>query len=86
MTFGCRARPTRRNPRGYDGAVIIWDIRDTPPAHPDELTHHTMASRTPFILHFEETQRGKTVFIGLAWQNERGIIGEWSEYKSAIIP
>jgi hypothetical protein len=34
----------------------------------------------------DEGQRGKTVQIALAWQNERGIIGQWSEYKSAIIP
>jgi len=45
-----------------------------------------MASRTPFPLHFEESERGKTVYIALAWQNERGITGQWSEYKTAIIP
>jgi hypothetical protein len=45
-----------------------------------------MASRTPFILHFEETERGKTVYVSIAWQNERGILGQWSEYKSAIVP
>ena len=71
---------------GYDGAVIIWGIRDTPPKHPHELANHTMASRTPHTLTFEEPQRGKTVQIALAWQNERGITGQWSEYKSAVIP
>jgi len=45
-----------------------------------------MASRTPFTLHFEETERGKTVYVALCWQNERGITGAWSEFKSAIIP
>jgi hypothetical protein len=45
-----------------------------------------MASRTPHTLIFEEGQRGKTVQIALAWQNERGILGAWSEYKSAVIP
>jgi hypothetical protein len=45
-----------------------------------------MASRTPFTLHFDETERGKTVQIALAWQNERGILGQWSEYKAAIVP
>jgi hypothetical protein len=76
----------KAKPYGYDGAVIIWDMRDMPPENPDELTFHTMASRTPFTLHFEETDRGKTVYVGLAWQNERGILGQWSAYKSAIIP
>ena len=61
-------------------------IRDAPPASPDELEHHTMASRTPFTLHFDEAERGKTVYVGLAWQNERGILGAYSEYKTAVVP
>jgi hypothetical protein len=86
VDFWIQGMDHKAKPAGYDGAVIIWDIRDAPPDSPDELTYHTMANRTPFTLHFEETERGKTVFIGLAWQNERGIIGQWSEYKSAIVP
>jgi hypothetical protein len=86
VDFWIQGMAHKAKPEGYDGAVIIWGIRDTPPETPDELEHHTMASLTPFTLHFEETERGKTVYIGLAWQNERGIIGQWSEYKSAIIP
>jgi hypothetical protein len=27
-----------------------------------------------------------TVYIAAAWQNERGIIGNWSEIQSAVIP
>ena len=70
----------------YDGAVIVWDALHAPPESPDAMTHHTMASRTPYTLHFEETQRGKTVYIALAWQNDRGIFGAWSEMKTGIIP
>ena len=77
---------SKAKPTNYDGAVIIWGILDAPPAKPEELIHHAMASRTPFTLHFEELERGKTVYIGAAWQNERGILGQWSEYKSAVIP
>jgi len=76
----------RAKPRGYDGAVLIWGILDQRPASPDELTLHTMASRTPTSIFFEEEDRGKTVYIALAWQNERGIRGQWSEIKSAVIP
>jgi hypothetical protein len=50
------------------------------------FANSSMASRTPFTLHFEETERGKTVYAGLAWQNERGILGQWSEYKTAVVP
>jgi len=76
----------RAKPTGYEGAVIIWGIADAPPENPEELTHHIMASRTPFTLHFDEEERGKTVYVALAWQNERGIRGAWSEYKTAIVP
>jgi len=86
IDFWVQGESRRAKPRGYDGAVIIWGIRDTPPVQPVELAHHAMASRTPHTLTFDETQRGKTVQIALAWQNERGILGPWSEYKSAIIP
>jgi len=86
IDFWIQGADHKAKPHGYDGAVIIWDVRDTPPTNPDELVHHTMASRTPFTLHFEETERGKTVFVALCWQNERGITGAWSEFKSAIIP
>jgi hypothetical protein len=86
VDFWIQGEAHKAKPHGYDGAVIIWGIRDTVPETPSDLPHHTMASRTPHTLTFEETQRGKTVQIALAWQNERGIIGQWSEYKSAVIP
>jgi hypothetical protein len=86
IDFWIQGASHKAKPHGYDGAVIIWGLRDTPPETPDQLEHHTMASRTPFTLHFEETERGRTVYAGLAWQNERGIMGAWSEYKSAVVP
>jgi hypothetical protein len=86
VDFWVQGEAGKAKPHGYDGAVIIWGIRDNPPNQPDELPHHTMASRTPHTLTFDEAQRGKMVQIALAWQNERGILGQWSEYKSAIIP
>jgi len=76
----------KAKPNRYDGAVIIWGVLDHEPANPDELIHHTMASRTPFTLHFDDEDRGKTAWVALAWQNERGILGAWSEYKNAIVP
>jgi len=86
VDFWIQGQAHKAKPHGYDGAVIIWDIRDTPPENPTDLANHTMASRTPHTLTFDEAQRGKTVQIALAWQNERGTTGQWSEYKSAVIP
>jgi hypothetical protein len=86
VNFWIKGAEHRAKPTGYDGAVIIWNLLDEPPADTNILTLHTMASRTPFTLQFTEEDRGKTVYIALAWQNERGFIGAWSEIQSAVIP
>jgi len=86
VDFWIQGESHKAKPVGYDGAVIVWGTSDAPPQHTDDLIHHTMASRTPFPLHFDETERGKTVYVAAAWQNERGIIGQWSEFKNAIVP
>jgi hypothetical protein len=77
---------SRAKPAGFEGAVIVWDVLDTPPELPTDLAHHTMASRMPHILEFPETDRGKTVYIAVQWQSERGNTGPWSEILSAVIP
>ena len=77
---------SKAKPRGYDGAVLIWHIGNERPQEATDFQHHTMASRRPFIIDFTDEDRGNTVWVALAWQNERGIRGEWSEFKSAVIP
>ena len=86
VRFWIKGASHKAKPQGYDGAVIIWDILDAKPANPEDLTRHSMASRSPHTLHFKESERGKTVYIALAWQNDRGHVGAWSEIEAAIIP
>jgi hypothetical protein len=43
-------------------------------------------TQRPHTLEFRKEDRGKTVYIAAAWQNERGNIGQWSDIQSAIIP
>jgi hypothetical protein len=45
-----------------------------------------LATRTPHILEFTEEERGKTVYVAICWQNEKGEKGPWSEIESAIVP
>ncbi|MCL1911013.1 MAG: hypothetical protein FWG13_02265 [Leptospirales bacterium] len=61
VRFWIKGATHRAKPDGYDGAVIKWEVRDTPPADPEELAHHAMASRTPHTLEFNESERGKKV-------------------------
>jgi hypothetical protein len=86
VNFWVKGEKHHAKPAGYDGAVIIWDILDEPPESIHDLTLHTMASRTPHALEFDETERGKTVYIAAAWQNERGLVGNWSEILNAVVP
>jgi hypothetical protein len=51
-----------------------------------DLTRSVLATRTPHILEFTEEERGKTVYVAICWQNEKGEKGPWSEMESAIVP
>jgi hypothetical protein len=86
VNFWVKGTAHKAKPAGYDGAVIIWDVLPAPPPDPHSLNRHTMVSKTPHPLEFTEEERGKTVYIAAAWQNERGLIGNWSEIQSAVIP
>ena len=86
VKFWIRDADHKAKPRGYDGAVIIWAVLDSPPERYDQLTNHALASRTPFRFIFDISESGKTVYIALAWQNNRGIKGAWTNIRAATIP
>jgi hypothetical protein len=86
VNFWIKGQTHKAKPAHYDGALIVWAVLDAPPKAVGSLTRHTMASRTPHALEFDETERGRTVYIALSWQNERANIGQWSEIQSAVIP
>jgi len=86
VSFWVKDSDSKAKPAGYDGAVIVWDVLDEPPAVTKDLSQHEMASRTPHILKFEDNQRGKFVYVALAWQNERGKRGTWTSIRSTVIP
>jgi hypothetical protein len=73
-------------PYGIIGAVILYAVLDAPPADITALIRSVLATRTPHILEFTEEERGKTVYIAICWQNEKGERGPFSEIESAIVP
>ncbi|MDR1374422.1 MAG: hypothetical protein LBJ24_05555 [Treponema sp.] len=73
-------------PYGFDGAVVSWEVSDTPVTDPKKLTRSELATSTPHTLHFEEADRGRTVYIALQWQNEKGEKGDFSAIQTAIVP
>jgi hypothetical protein len=79
-------RTTRAKPDGMHGIEIRWAIRDLPPTVMDDLMHSEFSTRTPYTFVFDEDRRGKTIWLRLRWENNRGVKGPWSELYSAIIP
>ncbi|MDR1330864.1 MAG: hypothetical protein LBK07_02040 [Tannerella sp.] len=77
---------SKAKPRGIHGAEIRWVILDHPPMSVDELVHSSFDTRSPFELMFDESERGKSVYFCLRWENTRGEKGPWSEIVMAIIP
>jgi hypothetical protein len=76
----------RAKPKGAAGAMIAYEVRDTPPTNQSQLLHSLFTGRTPYHFEFQEEERGKTVYFCLCWQNGKGQRGPWSEIQSAIIP
>ncbi|MDR1466083.1 MAG: hypothetical protein LBI40_00460, partial [Treponema sp.] len=77
---------SKAKPKEAAGAVILYEVRNTPPVNQDELPHSVFTSRTPYHFEFKEEERGKRVYVALFWQNRKGEKGPWSEIQSAVIP
>jgi hypothetical protein len=76
----------RSKPAGQHGVEIRWVISDVPIEKASDLLHSSFDTHTPHTLEFEGDQRGKTVYLALRWENTRGLKGQWSEIRKAIIP
>jgi hypothetical protein len=86
IPFHDEGTESRAIPYGFDGAVIFWDVLDAPPSNPKKFSSSELATRSPHTITFEEEERGKTVYIALRWQNEKGQKGPFTAIQSAIIP
>ncbi|MDR1374998.1 MAG: hypothetical protein LBJ24_08510 [Treponema sp.] len=73
-------------PYGFNGAVVSWEVSDTPVTDPKKLTHAELATRSPHTLTFEEADRGRTVYIAMQWENKSGKKGDFTAVQSAIVP
>jgi hypothetical protein len=76
----------KARPYGMSGAVIAYGVLDTPPENESPLNESVLATRNPHVLSFHMQERGKTVYVSICWQNEKGEKGPWSKIQSTIIP
>jgi hypothetical protein len=86
IQFHDKGSSSKAKPYGINGAVIAYAVLDTPPADTGALTSAALATRTPHTLEFTEEERGKTVYVAMCWENEKGQRGPWSEIESAVVP
>ncbi|MDR1054169.1 MAG: hypothetical protein LBL39_08335 [Planctomycetaceae bacterium] len=77
---------SKAKPKGVIGAEIRWAILETPPVNVEDITNSAFCTRSPFVLTFDECDRGKKVYCCLRWENTRGEKGAWGQIYSVIIP
>ncbi|MDR1499415.1 MAG: hypothetical protein LBI58_00350 [Tannerellaceae bacterium] len=73
-------------PHGQHGAEIKWDFTDEPNIEPDDLTHSSFDTNSPFTITFLVKDIGKRLGIALRWENNRGIKGPWSDVIFSHVP
>jgi hypothetical protein len=62
----------KRRPRGQHGVECLWGFSETPVESISALPHSRFDTRTPMVMDFPHTDRGKTVYLALRWENTRG--------------
>jgi hypothetical protein len=77
---------SRSRPHGVHGAEIRHALLESAPETIDEIVHSDYSTRSPHILSFDENARGKTIYLCLRWENNRGEKGPWGEIVKTTVP
>ncbi|MDR2797304.1 MAG: hypothetical protein LBB80_03080 [Treponema sp.] len=77
---------SKGKPAGIQGAKLCWGVFDEAPKNPEALPHSVFATRSPYILEFQEEDRGKRVWFSLCWENSKREQGPWGLMMQALIP
>ncbi|MDR2466174.1 MAG: hypothetical protein LBD35_02170 [Prevotellaceae bacterium] len=77
---------SRAKPYGVHGAEIRHALLDSAPKTIDDIVHSDYSTRSPHILSFDENVRGKTIYLCLRWENNRGEKGPWGEIVKTTVP
>jgi hypothetical protein len=77
----------RGKPKGVHGIEVRWAILDHPPAHEKELINSSFDTKPPLTLEFDESDRGKHIYLCGRWEIEReGEKGPFGAVEDAIVP
>jgi hypothetical protein len=77
---------SRGKPRGVHGIELRWSLLETPPVSVEELKNSAFDTATPYTFSFDETERGRALYICPRWENNKGEKGRWGEIVKAIVP
>ena len=77
---------SRARPYGVHGSEIRYALLESAPETIEDMVHSDYSTRSPHILSFDEKMRGKTIYLCLRWENNRGEKGPWGEIVSTTVP
>jgi hypothetical protein len=58
-------------PHGVTACIARWVKSPTKPAHISELVNEAVGTSKEIVLHFDESERGETIWVAASWQIER---------------
>jgi hypothetical protein len=76
----------RGKPQGVHGIELRWSFLDVLPASVGDLKNSAFDTATPYTFSFDESERGKALYICPRWENNKGEKGPWGEIVKAIVP
>jgi hypothetical protein len=76
----------RGKPVHVHGIELRWALLDNAPASVEDMKNSAFDTATPYTFTFDETDRGKALYICPRWENNKGDKGPWGEIVKAIIP
>jgi hypothetical protein len=72
-------------PAGYNGAVLFYRVSAEPITSHEELTSSKLLTRVKETLVFKDSDRLKTLYVAICWENEKGELGPLSPIQSIVI-
>jgi hypothetical protein len=72
-------------PASYNGAVLFYRVSEEPITSHEELTSSKLLTRVKETLAFKDTDRLKTLYAALCWENEKGQLGPVSPIQTIVI-
>jgi hypothetical protein len=76
----------RGKPQGVHGIELRWSLLDAAPASVEDIKNSAFDTASPYTFTFDETDRGKALYICPRWENNKGDKGPWGEIVKAIVP